>query len=1208
MLLGSILVVVLVAALWGLAWAVSMPAWVAAVATVLGVGALAALFLWRRHKARVAAGEIEQTLQSQAEAHAASIRPDQQAEIDAMQGEFQKAVAALKSSKLARGGRDALAILPWYMIIGPPGAGKSTALRASGLQFPYLSGRGGGVRGVGGTRNCDWWLTNDAVLLDTAGRYAVEEEDREEWAGFLEMLARTRPGKPVNGLIVAVSVGDLGGESEEGIVDLAKRIRERMDEVMARLQMVLPAYVLFTKCDLIPGFVEIFADLRKQERGQIWGFTVPVDGPARPPAEVFREKLEELTRVTEDRALARLAEERSVGIRERVWQFPQQLAALQGALTTFVETLFAENVYQDTPVMRGAYLTSGTQEGRTIDRVMGSMAQAFGIRPPLGDAQPVLEAKSYFLRDVFKNVIFQDRDLAVRSARAVRTQQLRRYGLAAIGVAAALFLFAFPLRAFLLNRSLVRSTGDIVAQVSAALAVPQGSPKLSTIDPLRERLELLLSFQDDGAPWSMRFGMYQGAALLPGVRNLYAAAVRRLFVEPVYSLEVEEMDRFARTWEGSAGMPADADYAAFYDRLKLHILLSGPRATGEPRPSAPDQAWLAERVTGRWTGGAGGRDPGASRRVGANAALFARLLAEEPSLALTRYDDLVRRMRLVLGRVSFTSLAMEKLIREQDGKGFDLTLTGVLGETVPVLRNEGRVRGAFTRKGWEEAVKERLDDPASLLEPWVLARDGKDQDERLAEAARVLRSRYFELYIDEWRRFLEATQVDVAAGGGALPVLQELTRGEPPPFPRLFRAVAYNVKIGGVAGAVEKAGEGMIGRLSRKLGGQGQAVAATLQGDPTAPRELGPLDVEQAFASFVAFGVPAPAPAGGAPAAGGGAGGGAARPPSAPLDLYMEQLSFVRDALRDTLDGADPGPLKERVQAARTRIRALIDGAQVGWRPRLEALLWPPLDAASRDSAREAASGASMEWCSAVSLPYRRSLAGRYPFSRDGDDASVADLAEFFRPGGVVWGFYEAALKADIQRAGDGFKFARQLGGVSGFRPELLTFLKRAQDVTAVLFPAGASEAKVEFSVRIRPTPGVAVVWLEVDGQKYDYRNGPEEWHRMTWPGQGKSPGASLRVKAANGQEEVVQQEGEWGLYRLIEAGRLKGDPGARDFAITWALPSLGSSVTLDFRPARSDAPFFGPRRPGVKPQLMAPFRAGVLPPANISRGGPGCG
>src|SRR5512138_178960 len=817
MILGSILAAVLLAALWGAALLLPLPLWIPIVATALAVATIVGLVLWRRHRARVAAGEIEQTLASQASAHAAAVRPDQQAEIEAMQAEFQKAVGALKGSKLARGGRDALAVLPWYVIIGPPGAGKSTALRASGLQFPYLSARGGGVRGVGGTRNCEWWLCNEAVLLDTAGRYTTEDEDRDEWTAFLDMLARTRPGKPVNGLLVGVSVADLGGETEEGLVDLAKRIRERVDEVMARLQVVLPAYVLFTKCDLVPGFVESFSDLRKQDRGQVWGFTIPVGEAAAQPGEVFKERFGELLKVVEARAYGRLSEERSVDVRERIWQFPQQLEALGPQLQTFVESLFAENVYQDAPILRGVYFTSGTQEGRTIDRVMGAMAQAFGIRPRL-QQEPVVEAKSYFLRDVFQKVVFPDRSLAVRSAKAVRAQNLRRWGLAALGVAAALLLFAFPLRAFLLNRSLVRSTADLVETVSASLADPKGTLQLGTIDPLRERLDLLLRFQAEGAPWSMRFGMYQGDALVPGVRTLYGAAVRRLVVEPVYALETQEMEQFAQRYQSGAEMPTEGDYAAFYDRLKLHLLVSAPRAAGEPRTSQADQAWLADRIVERWVGGAAARDPAAARRVAANGRLFATLLASDSRLALVRYDDLVRRMRIVLGRVPFTSLALEKLAREVEGKGLDLTLPVILGEPVPVLRNDLRIRGAFTRKGYEEIVKARLDDPASVLEPWVLARDAKDEEGRLAEAARALRTRYFETYVEEWKRFLEGTTVDVTGGGGSLATLQELTRGEPPPYARLLRAVAYNSQLGGLAGALEKAGEGFLAKFAK--GGQ----------------------------------------------------------------------------------------------------------------------------------------------------------------------------------------------------------------------------------------------------------------------------------------------------------------------------------------------------------------------------------------------------
>jgi len=134
----------------------------------------------------------------------------------------------------------------------------------------------------------------------------------------------------------------------------------------------------------------------------------------------------------------------------------------------------------------------------------------------------------------------------------------------------------------------------------------------------------------------------------------------------------------------------------------------------------------------------------------------------------------------------------------------------------------------------------------------------------------------------------------------------------------------------------------------------------------------------------------------------------------------------------------------------------------------------------------------------------------------------------------------------------------------------------------------------------------VAVVWFEVDGQKFDYRNGPEEWHKLVWPGQGKTLGASLRVRGVDGQEETVQQDGEWGLFRLLEAGRLKGAPGFRDFTMTWSLPGLGVVMTVDFRPARSDSPFFGVQR-GGKARLLAPFRSGMVVPLGIGKGSPAC-
>ena len=121
-------------------------------------------------------------------------------EVAALKARFEEAVTVLKKS----GGAQAKSLydLPWYMIIGPPGAGKTTALVNSGLKFP-LSERFGknALRGVGGTRNCDWWFTDEAILLDTAGRYTTQDSqasvDRAAWEGFLELLRKYRKRRPM---------------------------------------------------------------------------------------------------------------------------------------------------------------------------------------------------------------------------------------------------------------------------------------------------------------------------------------------------------------------------------------------------------------------------------------------------------------------------------------------------------------------------------------------------------------------------------------------------------------------------------------------------------------------------------------------------------------------------------------------------------------------------------------------------------------------------------------------------------------------------------------------------------------------------------------------------------------------------------------------------------------------------------------------------
>lgn len=1184
-ILAAAVVLILV---WAVVLLLGLSAWIALAATAVVTLVVAVYLVVKKLLSHQSAKEIEKNIVSHGEADVESTRPDKQAEVKAMHAQFAKAVQALKSSKLARGGADALAVLPWYVIIGPSGSGKSTVLLGSGLNFPYLTGqqKGAGrvaVRGTGGTRNCEWWLCNEAVLIDTAGRYATEDEDQAEWLSFLDMLARTRSRKPINGMLVTVSASDLGGATEDGVVALASQIRERIQEVMQRLKVIVPTYLIFTKCDVIPGFVELFADLGKNDRGQIWGFTLPRPEEGVSVGEVFGSHFQELVAVIEERAAQRISEEHHVEARERIFQFSQEFAALEANLVSFAETLYAGNVYEDAPILRGAYFTSGTQQGRTVDRIMAKMAEAFGVKPGKHEtAQRTVEPKVYFLRDVFKKVVIPDQKLATCNADQKWREKLKRYALAGGGALLALCLFTFPLGSYLANRSLVNSTGAIVDEVAGTLRKP--APTLAEIEPLRERVALLVKYQDEGAPFLMRLGMYRGDELRPHVRKLYAKAVRRILVEPIFRADLAEMVAFAKQF-GESGEAPLGDNAKQLDRLKLHLLLTGPKGSSEPKMDAGMRNFIVRQLQERSIGSSLQSDPADPRLIGANAELFARLLSDDPSLSFPRYEDVVRILRGILARNSPWRLAIDRLVAEVEPKRFDVTLGTIMRGQVTALRSDDRVRGAFTKDGYD-LVKGLLEKGDLYSEFWVLAMDPKEDKAR----ARV-RSEYFRMYIEEWQRFLQSITVDkseVGDGHRLLALLQGLTYGEPAPLRRLFQSVATNTRLDAGAAGVDRA-TGWSKMLLPKV----PSLPKGLLPGSGEENAIGPSHVAAQFAGFVKFGwaEAPPAPAGSPPVP----------PQHLPVDDYQEQLMMLRNALRDYLDMGQAAPLKEKANAARGVVRALIDSQEQDWRAVFDEILWQPIPAVGAVVMGEKCKAVQQDWCAKVA-PFIRNLASRYPFNRNGDDVDLSELAQFYQPqAGKLWAFVNESLGGEVEQSGNSFKFASKPGRCGELKPILLTFLNKSKELANALFPPGAQGPSVPFSVQLQPNPKLATVWLTIDGEKIGgYLGGPPQWYSLVWPG--RTPGASLRVRDIDQREELVQQGGAWGVFRLLEAGRLKNEPAGNDFAMSWNLPALGSSVSIDFKASRGESPFLGGKQGGVQ-KLLGMFRApGVIPPQSIGK------
>jgi type VI secretion system protein ImpL len=291
-------------------------------------------------------------------------------------------------------------------------------------------------------------------------------------------------------------------------------------------------------------------------------------------------------------------------------------------------------------------------------------------------------------------------------------------------------------------------------------------------------------------------------------------------------------------------------------------------------------------------------------------------------------------------------------------------------------------------------------------------------------------------------------------------------------------------------------------------------------------------------------------------------------------------------------------------------VRSLIDQQAVGFRPWFEALLWPPIERAAVSGTTAIAGGISDNYCNDVYAEYRRSIAGRYPFNRNGQDLPLTDFGNFYKPKeGRIWVFTGARLSNAIKLEGDRYAFTRELGQDQGtmYQTRLLDFLQLSQDVTRSFYPTGAMTPSIEFEVRVHPSPDVALTQFSVGGKMVEHYNGPERWKSLAWPGEKPEDGASIVIRGANGMHEVIRQEGVWALYRLIEAGTVASG-GGRVFTVAWQLQTHDVTLKVDFQPKRGESPFFGVPGRSSHPDFLEPVRSkGVEAPKQIVSSGKSC-
>jgi type VI secretion system protein ImpL len=335
-----------------------------------------------------------------------------------LQDRWKEAIATLRKSHLKKYGNP-LYVLPWYMVIGESGSGKTTAIKSARLSSPFAEVSR--TSGISGTKNCDWWFFEQAILIDTAGRYAIpvdEGRDKDEWQKFLSLLIKFRKKEPLNGLVVTIAADKLLDTGPELLEASGKSIRRRIDELMRVLGAKFPVYVMVTKCDLIQGMTQ-FCN-RISEKGHDQAMGVLNHDLSKDTAEFSRRTMHTLGERLKDLRLLLFHKPESKGADPSLVLFPEEFEKIQPGLDAFIRGAFQENPYQETPILRGFFFSSGKQEGTPYSHFLRGLG--------LIEEKEVLPGtdKGLFLHDFFSKILPSDRGLFAPTQRTLEWSRLTR--------------------------------------------------------------------------------------------------------------------------------------------------------------------------------------------------------------------------------------------------------------------------------------------------------------------------------------------------------------------------------------------------------------------------------------------------------------------------------------------------------------------------------------------------------------------------------------------------------------------------------------------------------------------------------------------------------------------------------------------------------------------------------------------------------------
>ena len=1017
-----------------------------------------------------------------------------------LRGRFAEAVHTLKTSSLYRGRserwRDEL---PWYLVIGPTGTGKTSLLDFSGLDFPLNKIERKLTRDTQGTRQCDWYFANNAVLIDTAGRYLSQKEevDRASWSTLLGLLRTRRRNRPLNGILVSVDIETLGG-SEDELENLARQVRSRLQEIHQRLHVDVPVYLVLSKADELPGFSTFFDQLSREETEQVLGATFRKDQNGT-DAVILRAAFDALLQRLNKQVVSRMHLDRDVKRRGLILEFPNRLGMVGERLCLFVDMAFTGSRYQRCSQLRGFYLTSAPHLASKLNKDTAAIGASSGMA---SSVLPTLRSgRALFINNLLARVIFPEAELAgldKREAHRIHWRHRVLYG----GSLAALSLFALAWASgFSANHQRLESLRDLARQLTQ-----ERSAFSSQDDELAALKALDLSYQASNVfPDTLQIGLHE--------RNgLYQGEPSNLVLDAAYRRELETLllPRVARLLEAQIRSNLQ-DREQLSGSLRAYLMLN----LQERR----DAAWLKEWVAADW-----------SVRFSGNTAAqnslnehLQRLLDRPFSHSLN--NELVTQARQVLRSESLATVVYRAL-RDQAQDLPQYRLNQHLGPQGSIFTGtDYAIPGFYTQRGYQQnfVVKGPALVTGILRDNWVLGEGTEISGMDLRRLMVELEQFYFRDYSNHWSEAVGRVRLQsfTFAADGADQVAS-LTAASSPLLQLLmevrdhtrFQATAESVEA---LTPAEPAKAGALGKVAAAAAEQAKDALAKNLPDTakkSMQRRFEPLhrllddnngpaaDLAPAFQAL--------------------------------NELQLQLSSLARSSQQDQsayeLAKARMGGQRDVLSALRNTSTRLPQPVN-GWFGAVADDTWSMV-------LGDAYQYLNQRYQNELYSFYGKAIDKRYPFNAHStSDVALNDFREFFRAQGVADKFFDTLMRPFVSGDPGSYRLRSVDGRTLPMSRVFLEQMSHASVIRRSFFAENPNEPQILF--KLEPytlDPSVSRAEFRLGHQQMEYRHGPVVPASFRWPTDADDGRTSLVLEKIAGRALGLEENtGPWSLFRLFD-------------------------------------------------------------------------